>query len=85
MGVNSQSRYNIALGNERFGGRRRLLQANSECCVTMKLQMTVPVGLNVWSRLAEELFPYLDQVVGPFDMETACGLHNLRGDFRCAV
>ena len=29
--------------------------------------MTVPVGLNVWSRLVEELFPYLDQVVGPFD------------------
>ena len=29
--------------------------------------MAVPVGLNVWSRLVEELFPYLDQVVGPFD------------------
>jgi alkanesulfonate monooxygenase SsuD/methylene tetrahydromethanopterin reductase-like flavin-dependent oxidoreductase (luciferase family) len=29
--------------------------------------MTVPVGLNVWSRLVEELFPYLDQVVDPFD------------------
>ena len=29
--------------------------------------MTIPVGLNVWSRLVEELFPYLDQVVGPFD------------------
>ena len=29
--------------------------------------MTVPVGLNVWSRLVEELFAYLDQVVGPFD------------------
>ena len=29
--------------------------------------MTVPVGLNVWSRLVEELFPYLDQVVGPFE------------------
>jgi alkanesulfonate monooxygenase SsuD/methylene tetrahydromethanopterin reductase-like flavin-dependent oxidoreductase (luciferase family) len=29
--------------------------------------MTVPVGLNVWSRLVEELFPYLDQVVAPFD------------------
>ena len=29
--------------------------------------MIVPVGLNVWSRLVEELFPYLDQVVSPFD------------------
>jgi alkanesulfonate monooxygenase SsuD/methylene tetrahydromethanopterin reductase-like flavin-dependent oxidoreductase (luciferase family) len=29
--------------------------------------MAVPVGLNVWSRLVEELFAYLDQVVGPFD------------------
>jgi len=29
--------------------------------------MTVLVGLNVWSRLVEELFPSLDQVVGPFD------------------
>ena len=29
--------------------------------------MPVPVGLNVWSRLVEELFPYLDQVVAPFD------------------
>jgi hypothetical protein len=33
----------------------------------MEARMTVPVGLNVWSRLVEELFPYLDQVVGPFD------------------
>src|SRR3984893_11999930 len=29
--------------------------------------MAVPVGLNVWARLVEELFPYLDQTVGPFD------------------
>ena len=29
--------------------------------------MAVPVGLNVWSRLVEELFPYLDQTVAPFD------------------
>ncbi len=29
--------------------------------------MAVPVGLNVWSRLVEDTFPYLDQVVGPFD------------------
>ena len=29
--------------------------------------MPVPVGLNVWSRLVEELFPYLDKTVGPFD------------------
>ena len=29
--------------------------------------MTVPVGLNVWSRLVEATFPYFDQTVGPFD------------------
>lgn len=29
--------------------------------------MTVPVGLNVWSRLVGETFPYLDQTAGPFD------------------
>src|SRR6266446_870881 len=29
--------------------------------------MPAPVGLNVWSRLVEELFPYLDQTVAPFD------------------
>src|SRR5262252_8841217 len=29
--------------------------------------MTVPVGLNVWSRLVEELLPYLDQTVAPFE------------------
>ena len=29
--------------------------------------MPVPVGLNVWSRLVEELFPYLDQAAAPFD------------------
>jgi alkanesulfonate monooxygenase SsuD/methylene tetrahydromethanopterin reductase-like flavin-dependent oxidoreductase (luciferase family) len=29
--------------------------------------MAVPVGLNVWSRLVEETFPYLDQTAGPFD------------------
>src|SRR6266853_1738334 len=29
--------------------------------------MAVPVGLNVWSRLVEELFPYLDQTGAPFD------------------
>ena len=28
--------------------------------------MRVPVGLNVWSRV-EELFPYVDEVVAPFD------------------
>jgi alkanesulfonate monooxygenase SsuD/methylene tetrahydromethanopterin reductase-like flavin-dependent oxidoreductase (luciferase family) len=27
----------------------------------------VPVGLNVWSRLVEATFPYLDQTVAPFD------------------
>jgi len=29
--------------------------------------MPVPVGLNVWSRLMEDTFPYLDQTAGPFD------------------
>ncbi|HEV8437475.1 MAG TPA: LLM class flavin-dependent oxidoreductase [Methylomirabilota bacterium] len=29
--------------------------------------MAVPVGLNVWSRLVEHTFPYLDQTAGPFD------------------
>ena len=29
--------------------------------------MSVPVGLNVWSRLVEDTFPYLDHAVGPFD------------------
>jgi alkanesulfonate monooxygenase SsuD/methylene tetrahydromethanopterin reductase-like flavin-dependent oxidoreductase (luciferase family) len=29
--------------------------------------MSVPVGLNVWSRLVEDTFPYLDLTAGPFD------------------
>src|SRR5256712_10875060 len=29
--------------------------------------MSVPVGLNVWSRLVEDTFPYLDRTAGPFD------------------
>ena len=29
--------------------------------------MPVPVGLNVWSRLVERTFPYLDQTAAPFD------------------
>jgi alkanesulfonate monooxygenase SsuD/methylene tetrahydromethanopterin reductase-like flavin-dependent oxidoreductase (luciferase family) len=29
--------------------------------------MPVPVGLNVWSRLVEETFPYLDLTAAPFD------------------
>ena len=29
--------------------------------------MTIPVGLNVWSRLVERTFPYLDQTAAPFD------------------
>lgn len=29
--------------------------------------MPIPVGLNVWSRLVEKTFPYLDQVVAPFE------------------
>src|SRR5262249_39884027 len=28
--------------------------------------MPVPVGLNVWSRLVEDMFPYLDRTVAPF-------------------
>ncbi len=29
--------------------------------------MSIPVGLNIWSRLVEKTFPYVDQVVSPFD------------------
>ena len=29
--------------------------------------MSIPVGLNVWSRLVEDAFPYLDEVLAPFD------------------
>lgn len=29
--------------------------------------MPISIGLNVWSRLVEKTFPYLDQVVEPFD------------------
>jgi alkanesulfonate monooxygenase SsuD/methylene tetrahydromethanopterin reductase-like flavin-dependent oxidoreductase (luciferase family) len=29
--------------------------------------MPTPVGLNVWSRLVEHTFPYLDQTAAPFD------------------
>ena len=29
--------------------------------------MSIPVGLNVWSRLVEDTFPYLDEVLAPFD------------------
>lgn len=29
--------------------------------------MPIPVGINVWSRLVAKTFPYLDQVVAPFD------------------
>ena len=29
--------------------------------------MAVPVGLNVWSRLVEHTFPYLDRTAAPFD------------------
>ena len=27
----------------------------------------IPVGLNIWSRLVEDTFPYYDQTVTPFD------------------
>lgn len=29
--------------------------------------MPIPVGLNIWSRLVEDTFPYLDQAAAPFD------------------
>ena len=29
--------------------------------------MPIPVGLNIWSRLVEHSFPYLDQALAPFD------------------
>ena len=29
---------------------------------------TVPVGLNIWSRLVEHTFPYFDKTVAPFDI-----------------
>jgi alkanesulfonate monooxygenase SsuD/methylene tetrahydromethanopterin reductase-like flavin-dependent oxidoreductase (luciferase family) len=29
--------------------------------------MSIPVGLNVWSRLVEDTFPYLDRTAAPFD------------------
>ena len=30
--------------------------------------MAIPVGLNIWSRLVENTFPYFDQTVAPFDI-----------------
>ena len=29
--------------------------------------MGIPVGINTWSRHVTELFPYLDQMIQPFD------------------
>jgi hypothetical protein len=29
--------------------------------------MATPVGLNVWSKLTEDTFPYLDRTAHPFD------------------
>ncbi|MBV7327462.1 LLM class flavin-dependent oxidoreductase [Chloroflexi bacterium TSY] len=29
--------------------------------------MSIPVGINIWSKLVDKTFPYLDQVVAPFD------------------
>lgn len=29
--------------------------------------MHIPIGLNIWSRLVEDTFPYLDRVAAPFD------------------
>ena len=31
------------------------------------MSVKIPVGLNIWSRLVAKTFPYLDQVVAPFD------------------
>jgi len=31
------------------------------------VRVSVPVGLNVWSRLVEDTFPYLDRTAQPFD------------------
>ena len=44
--------------------------------------MPVPVGLNVWSRLVESLFPYLDQSAGPceslwFPDHVQCGANKV--------
>jgi hypothetical protein len=30
--------------------------------------LATPVGLNIWSRLVEDTFPYFDQTVAPFDI-----------------
>lgn len=29
--------------------------------------MRIPIGLNIWSRLVEDTFPYLDRAAAPFD------------------
>jgi len=29
--------------------------------------MSIPIGLNVWSRLVEDAFPYLDEAAAPYD------------------
>ena len=29
--------------------------------------MPIPVGLNIWSRLVAQTYPYVDQVIAPFD------------------
>lgn len=29
--------------------------------------MSIPVGINIWSRLVEQTFTYLDQVAGPYE------------------
>ena len=33
--------------------------------------MVVPVGLNVWSRLVDQILPYLDHAAGPWPPPSA--------------
>ena len=33
----------------------------------VSIGLPTPIGLNVWSRLVERTFPYLDQTAAPFD------------------
>src|SRR4051812_942056 len=44
------------------------LVTHNSSLVTQEVAMpAIPVGLNVWSRLGEDTFPYLDRVAAPFD------------------
>lgn len=35
--------------------------------ISENTRMPIPIGLNVWSRLVVEMFPYLDATAAPFD------------------